>query len=252
VPFVALVFLVLLPPQLVDRTKEATAPPLAQQEITTEKRADIYMARKMYREAVETYQEAIKAEPQAARLYNKIGIAYHQQRHFNEAKRSYNRALQLDKTFSQSLNNLGTVYHAERRLRKATRTYRKALKIDPNSASFHSNLGTTLFNRGKLKQATEEFLVALNLDPKVFEHRGRSGTILQERSVENRAKLHFFMARAYASAGIFDRALLNLRRAFEDGYRKPRQVLQDPAFEPMLDMPELQALLGVGPQQAAR
>jgi len=252
VPFVGLLCLVLLPPQLVDRTKEATAPPPAQQEVSIGKRADIYMARKMYREAVETYQEAIKAKPRSAHLYNKIGIAYHQQRHFSEAKRSYNRALQLDKTFSKALNNLGTIYHAERRFKKATKTYRKALKIEPNVASFHSNLGTTLFNRGKLKLATEEFLVALQLDPKVFEHRGRSGTILQERSVEDRAKLHFFMARAYASAGIFDRAMLNLRRAFEDGYRRPRRVLEDPAFEPMLDMPELQTLLGVGPQQAAR
>ena len=251
-PFVALFCLVLLPPQLVDRTKESTAPPPAEQEITTERRADIFMARKMYREAVETYQEAIKSEPQSAHLYNKIGIAYHQQRRFTEAKRSYNRALQLDKAFSKALNNLGTVYHAERRFKKATRAYRRALKIHPDVASVHSNLGTALFSRGKFKQATEEFLVALQLDPKVFEHRGRSGTLLQERSVEDRAKYHFFMARAYASAGILDRAMLNLRRAFEDGYRRPRRVLEDPAFEPMLDMPEFQALLGIGPQQAAR
>ena len=144
------------------------------------------------------------------------------------------------------------MYHAERRFKKATRAYRRALKIHPDVASVHSNLGTALFSRGKFKQATEEFLVALQLDPKVFEHRGRSGTLLQERSVEDRAKYHFFMARAYASAGILDRAMLNLRRAFEDGYRRPRRVLEDPAFEPMLDMPEFQALLGIGPQQAAR
>ena len=76
--------------------------------------------------------------------------------------------------------------------------------------------------------------------------------MLMERSVQDRAKYHFFMARAYASAGIYDRALLNLRRAFEDGYRKPRRVLEDPVFEPLLDNAEFQVLLGIGPQQAAR
>jgi len=252
VPTAALLCLVLLPPQLVDRTKEGPGPPPDQREITTEKRADIYMARKMYREATETYLTALRAEPQSARLHNKIGIAYHQQQYFDAAKRSYERAIRADKSFSKALNNLGAVYHAERRFKKAIKTYRRSLRIDPNIASVHSNLGTALFSRGKFKQATEAFLIALQLDPKVFERRGRAGTLLQERSVEDRAKYHYFMARAYAAAGNYERALLNLRRAFEDGYRRPRKVLEDPLFEPMLDLPELQALLGIGPQQAAR
>ena len=105
-PTAALLCLVLLPPQLVDRTKEGPASPPDQREITTEKRADIYMARKMYREATETYLTALRAEPQAARLHNKIGIAYHQQQYFDAAKRSYERAIRADKSFSKALNNL--------------------------------------------------------------------------------------------------------------------------------------------------
>ena len=251
-PAAALLFLVLLPPQLVDRTKEIAAPLTAQHDLTDEKRADIFMARKMYREAIEKYQQAVQAEPGSAPLYNKLGIAYHQLHLFPNAKRNYGRAIRLDKMFSRPVNNLGTVYHAERRFKKAAKTYRKALKISPDVASIHSNLGTAYFSRGNYKKATEEFLVALQLDPKVFESRGRSGSLLMERSVQDRAKYHFFMARAYASAGIYDRALLNLRRAFEDGYRKPRRVLEDPVFEPLLDNAEFQVLLGIGPQQAAR
>lgn len=251
-PAAALLFLVLSPLQLVDRTKEVNSPATAQQDLTHEKRADIFMARKMYREAIERYQLAIEAEPASAPLYNKLGIAYHQLYRFEDAKRYYQRAIRLDRTFYRPINNLGTVHHAEHRYKKAAKTYRKALNISPNVASIHSNLGTAYFSRGKLKKATEEFLVALQLDPKVFEHRGRSGSLLMERSVEDRAKYHFFMARAYASAGIYDRALLNLRRAFEDGYRKPRKVLEDPVFAPLLDNTEFQALVGVGPQQAAR
>lgn len=251
-PAAALLFLVLLPPQLVDRTKEIQSPPAAQEGLSDEKRADIFMARKMYREAIEKYQLAIQAEPGSAPLYNKLGIAYHQLHLFPAAKRSYERAIRLDKTFSRPVNNLGTVHHAERRFKKAAKTYRKALKISPNVASIHSNLGTAYFSRGNYKKATEEFLVALQLDPQVFEARGRSGSLLLERSVEDRAKYYFFMARAYASARIYERALLNLKRAFEDGYRKPRKVLDDPVFAPLLDNLEFQALVGVGPRQAAR
>jgi tetratricopeptide (TPR) repeat protein len=208
------------------------------------------MARKMYREAVETYQQALEQEPQAARLHNKLGIAFHHQLDFGRARKNYEKAIKLQKDFSQAVNNLGTVFYAQRRYKKAAQTYQKALKYSPDSASIHSNLGTAHFARGKYKEATKEYLIALQLDPNVFEHRSSVGTLLQDRSVEDRAKYHFFMARAYAQAGILDRALLYLRRSLEEGYGKRKQIAEDAAFEALWENPEFQALI-VGEQQAA-
>ena len=241
---------VLLPPQLVDRTKEAAALPPAQTEISDETRADIYMARKMYREAIETYGTFLAAYPGDYRVHNKLGIAYHHLSKLVDAKRQYQRAFQLNKRFFRAQNNLGTVYYAQRRYKKATKTYRKALKIYPDSASIHSNLGTAYFRRGKYKKASAEFLTALRLDRMVFESRGTFGTLLQERSVQDRAKYYYYMAKAYAGAGIYDKALLNLRRAIEDGYKKRKQIPEEPVFEPLLDNPEFQALIGLGQQTA--
>ncbi len=241
---------VLLPPQLVDRTKEAAPSLSAQAELSDETRADIHMARKMYREAIETYEKALVAQPRDYRVYNKLGIAYHHLTKLSEAKRHYQRAIKLNKRFFHAHNNLGTVYYAERRHKKAAKTYRKALKISPGSASIHSNLGTAYFRRGKYKKASEEFLTALQLDPMVFDARGTFGTLLQERSVQDRAKYYYYMAKAYAGAGIYDKALLSLRRAIEDGYRKRKKILEEPLFEPLLDNPEFQAILGLVQQSA--
>jgi len=47
------------------------------------------MARKMYREAIETYSEGPKDSPILA---NKIGIGYHQLLSLDLAKRNYDRA----------------------------------------------------------------------------------------------------------------------------------------------------------------
>ena len=99
---------VLLPPQLVDRTKEPRPAPSAGSELSEETRADIYMARKMYREAIETYERALAAQPGAYRVHNKLGIAYHHLTKLPQAKRHYQRALKLDKGFFQARNNLGT------------------------------------------------------------------------------------------------------------------------------------------------
>lgn len=246
----AMLMLLVLLPQLVDRTDEIVQPPPAQMEVTLEQRADIYMARKMYREAVETYQTALQERPQAPHLHNKLGIAYHHQMAFGQAKNSYQKAIKLDKEFAQAINNLGTVFYAQRRYKKAAKTYRKALKHNPDSASIHSNLGTAYFARKKYKDATKQYIIALQLDPKVFESRNTVGTLLQDRSVEDRAKYHYFLAKAYAAAGIFDRALLYLRRALEEGYGHRKRIPDEPEFAPLLENAEFQALVFPEEQRA--
>ena len=166
---------------------------------------------------------------------------------FGQARKSYERAAKLDKDFAQAINNMGTVFYAQKRFKKAAKMYRKALDLTPNSASIHSNLGTALFARKKFKQATQEYLIALQLDPEVFEHRNTVGTLLQERSVEDRARYHYFLAKAYAAAGIYDRALLYLRRSLEEGFgRKPDSIVSEKEFEQLRENPQFLNILYPG------
>lgn len=228
--------------QLVDRTKEVGKPDPGAMDVTLERRADIYMARKMYREAGETYRQAIRLEPDSAKLVNKLGISYHQLQLLGNAKKEYERAWKLDKGYAQALNNLGTVYHAQQRYSRASRTYKRALQVSPYSASIYSNLGTSFFARGRFKDASRAYLKALELDPDVFETRGSFGTLLQERSVGDRGKYYYFMAKAYAGVEMWDRAILYLRKSLEEGFGGPRKIASDSAFEAMRELPEFQRL----------
>ena len=55
-------------------------------QLKPEDRGDVYMARKMYREAIEAYEEA----PQdSAVVWNKLGIAYHQMMQLDAAMKRY-------------------------------------------------------------------------------------------------------------------------------------------------------------------
>ncbi len=228
--------------QLIDRTKQSGGPDPTATELSPEKRADIYMARKMYREAGDTYKEALRGEPNSAKLVNKLGISYHQLMLLNSARREYERAWKMDKTYSQALNNLGTVHHAQGRYRRAIRAYKRALQVSPYAASTYSNMGTSYFARRKFKDASRAYRKALELDPNVFEIRGNFGTLLQERSVGNRGKYYYFMARAYAGAEMHDRAILYLRKALEEGYGGPKKIAGDPAFVGMRELPAFQRL----------
>lgn len=239
---VGLVFASLLPGQLVDRTKDLARPIPTGHELTLERRADIFMARKMYREAGDTYKEALRSEPDSAKLTNKLGISYHQLMLLNSARREYERAWKLDKNYSQALNNLGTVHHAQGNYKRAIRTYKKALEVSPYSASIYSNLGTSYFARRKFKDASQSYLKALQLDPNVFETRGTFGTLLQERSVGNRGKYYYFMAKAYAGVEAWDRAILYLRKALEEGFGSPRKIAGDSSFDAMHDLPAFQRI----------
>jgi len=236
----------LLVPQLVDKTAQAPASPMPA-ELTAERRADILMARKMYREAADSYQEALKDPKQKDRahvLYNKLGIAYHQQQQFDLARRYYQRAIRANKNYSEALNNLGTVYYAGKSYRRALSQYKKALKLSPESSSIYSNLGTAYFARRQYKQASEAYATALKLDPEIFEHRSSFGSILQERSVEDRARFHYYLAKTYAAAGYSDRALQYLRRALEEGYKERDKIKEEASFASLQDNPEFLQLLG--------
>jgi len=228
--------------QLVDRTDQSRDPDPRAVNLTLERRGDIYMARKMYREAGETYTEAILMEPDSAKLVNKLGISYHQLMMLDDARKQYQRAWKIDKTYGQALNNLGTVYHAKGKYRQAVRTYRQALKISPYSASIYSNLGTSQFARRRFKDASAAYLKALELDPNVFEVKGNFGTMLQERSVGNRGKYYYFMAKAYAGVEMWERAILYLRKALEEGYGNARKLAGESAFEAMHELPGFQRL----------
>jgi tetratricopeptide (TPR) repeat protein len=213
--------------------------------LSPERRGDIYMARKMYREAVEMYQQA----PQdSAVIWNKIGIAYHQMLKLDVARKHYEKAIKLNPNYSEAINNLGTVYYAKKSYRRATNYYKKALRLAPKSASIYSNLGTAYFARKKYKEAFEAYQMALSLDPEVFEHRSTYGVMLQERTVEERAKFHYYLARTYAKAGDFEHALIYMRKALEEGFKEKQKFLEAPEFEKMRETAEFQALIKLEPK----
>ena len=219
---------------------QAPNPPLS-----VESRGDIFMARKMYREAIDVFREDKTKSPV---ILNKIGIAYHQMQQLDNARKYYEQSVKLKPDYAEAINNLGTVYYAKKSFGRATRYYQRALKYAPKSASIYSNLGTAYFARKKYKEAMETYQTALKLDPDVFENHGSYGVLLEERNVEERAKFHFHMAKLYAQTGRNDLALQYLRKALEEGYKDKKKIAEDPDFQAMRDLPEFKELLALEPR----
>ncbi|HUJ21732.1 MAG TPA: tetratricopeptide repeat protein [Bryobacteraceae bacterium] len=230
--------------KLAAQIEPVPAAPATPAALAPEKRADILMARKMYREAAEVYKDC----PDSAVIENKIGIAYHQMLQTEIAKKYYERATKLDPDYAEAVNNLGTIYYSKKNYGRAIKLYRRALKLSPESASIYSNLGTAYFAKRNYKLAAETYQKALALDPDVFEHRSSWGVLLQERSVEERAKFHYYLAKTYAKAGMTERALLYIRKALEEGFTERKKFMEDPEFVSLRKLPEFQELLAMEPR----
>jgi tetratricopeptide (TPR) repeat protein len=221
------------------------AAPASPPKLSFEQRGDLYMARKMYREAIETYREGAQ---NSAVLWDKIGIAYHQLGDLASAKKSYEHAIKLDKKYPDAINNIGTVLYAQKKYRSAISRYNRALTFAPESASIWSNLGTALYARGKFEEMTKAYAKALELDPNVFEAHGSVGTRMQDRGVADKARYHYEMARMYANAGKNELALQYLRKALEEGFKEREKLEQAKEFTALRDTPEFKELMTLEPR----
>lgn len=224
---------------------DVPAAALAQPNISNELRGDIYMARKMYREAIDMYRDGPK---DSAVLANKIGIAFHQLSLLDLAKKNYERSIKLDPKYSEAINNLGTIYYTQKNYRRSISLYKRALKVSEPAASIYSNLGAAYFGRKDYKQATEYYQEALKLDPDVFEHHSNFGTIMQERDVEERATYHLYLAKMYAKNGSPERALIYLRKALEEGVKDREKIPAMPEFAALKTDPAFVELIAQNPK----
>ena len=213
--------------------------------LSPEQRADLFMARKMFREAIETYG---RIEPVTAVTLNKIGIAYQQQCDHAEARKYYQRAIKAQSNFAEAINNLGTLYYSQRSYRRATALYKRALALQPLSATIHINLGMAFLARHNDAEWQRHLRRALELDPGILERRGGYGVMIEERNTTERAKFDFYMARIYAKSGKNELALQYIRKALECGFKDRKKLLEDEDFAAVRQLPEFDELMKQPPK----
>jgi tetratricopeptide (TPR) repeat protein len=218
-------------------------------DLSDEQMADLYMARKEYREASQLYKRLVDQDPQNAVYFNKLGIAMHQQTVLGQALKCYERAVKLDPAYADAQNNIGTIYYQRKKYGKAIKAYQKAIAIRNDMPVLYSNLAYAYFEDKKYEQAIGAFRQALAMDPQLFERSSsRNGSILQDRSVGDRGKFYFLLAKSYAEAGNLERCLIYLRKAKDEGYKQLAAIKEDPSFAAVIKNPAIQEVLAPRPE----
>ena len=220
-------------------------PDVPRRVLSMEQRANLFMVRKKYPQAIEFYQFALEKEPKKASLWNRLGIAWHFMGDIRQARKAYKRAYQVDRTSGQAMNNIGTTYFVVNRYRKSIRFYLRALQLEPANPTYHLNLGTAYFHIGKYEKAAQEYRFAIQKDPGILSRSGNLGTSMQARSWDER--MYFQVAKIMAALDRFPEAVRYLRRAIEDGFGNFKKIENDPDLQRMAEYPPYVELLRTPP-----
>ncbi len=213
-----------------------------------EARGDALRGEKLYPEAEAAFNEALKRSPgKNAVLHNKIGITQLQMSRYTEARKSFELAIKANKAFAEAHNNLGVIHYIQKKYRRSEKQYRRALALNNASASVHNNLATAYFAEKKFDEAMVEYQRAMELDPEIFERHSRFGVAAQMSSPEDRATFDYVLAKMYAKNGNTERALQQLKKALEDGYKEIGKVYQDEEFTQLRKDPRFGELMSSQP-----
>lgn len=109
--------------------------------------------------ALNAYQQAIQKSP-SARLYQKLGVVYLQQKMYNAAIQASREAIKHAPHMMDAYFIMGSSYSDINQPEKAIQVYQQALKVDPEYANAYYGLGFEYLKTQQFDQALTAFKTA--------------------------------------------------------------------------------------------
>ena len=148
-------------------------------------------ARKLYRQALDTWQRILPADaPELASTMNNLGALYATEGRYWDAEFYYRRALEI-RPLPNTRNNLAEMYRAEGRYSQAEKIYRELIETlppdDPTLGTVFNNLGELCRQKGRKAEARQYYHQALAIWEKTLgpEHPYKAATLQNLALVEN-------------------------------------------------------------------
>ncbi len=134
-----------------------------------------------FTEAVISYKNALKLQPNSPDLYFNLGIALTHLNRLEEAATTYQQAIKVNPNFFEAHGNLGIILQRQGKLDEAIASYQAGLKINPQDARGYYNLGTALRDNGDLVAAVNSYKKAILLFPNYTDAHNNLGETLRDQ-----------------------------------------------------------------------
>jgi predicted O-linked N-acetylglucosamine transferase (SPINDLY family) len=132
------------------------------------------------REALDHYEQAIRAMPNFAEAHNNRGVALKALGRVEQALASFERAIALNPDYGKAHANLGNALGQLKRSSEALRAYDRAIHLDPGHAEAHCNRGVVLRELGRLNESLASIDRAIALKPDRADSHGHRGESLHD------------------------------------------------------------------------
>jgi tetratricopeptide (TPR) repeat protein len=187
-------------------------------------------------EAITQFQKALQIKPNYAEACYNLGNTLFQKGEIDEAIVRYQRALQIKPDYTNARYNLGYALLQKGRVDEAIIQFQKVLQLKPDHAEAHYNLADALVQKGSMAEAIIQFQKALQIKPDFPDaqndlawelatsplasvRNGRQAVELAQRANQLTGGTDLdivgTLAAAYAEAGQFDEAILNVQKAID-------------------------------------
>ncbi len=144
--------------------------------------------------AVDSFEEAIRLDPDRVGVHATLGSALAELGRFDEAVAHLTEAVNRHAEDGRSCYNLGTILGMQGRFAEAVPYYEQALILTPDDADLQNNCGFALLRLGRMESAREHLERAIALNP-------------------DHADAHFNLGALLASFGLNEQAETQLRTA---------------------------------------
>ena len=118
-----------------------------------------------YQEAIESYKQAIRIEPDYADAHNNLGITYGKLGRWQDAIESYKQAIRIEPDYAEAHYNLGFAYDELGLYQDAIESYKQAIRIKSDLAESHFNLGVAYDRLGRSQDAIEAYKQTIRIKP---------------------------------------------------------------------------------------
>lgn len=118
----------------------------------------IYVLQRRFRDAEESFKEAIRQDPTNPDYYVELGKIYFRSRMYNEALANFSKALQQDPNAREAYFGRGNTLYRLGNADEAKVDFKSGLSIDPSLAPYHFNWGWAYLRAGSHDKAIDEFI----------------------------------------------------------------------------------------------
>ena len=209
---------------------------------SAEMKGDLERVHNNYFLAISYYQQALRADPRNPAVLNKLGIAELKIGDRGPARKHFSQALKYDPRNISALNNLGAVSYLDKKYKNAVKYLKQALELDESSAPAHLNLAEAWMGMGQIDRAMTEYARALELDADILTE-STTGVSARVSTPEQRARVNFPIAKAYAKRGNIEGALEYLKRARDGRFPEMSRVYKDQEFAVLWTDPRLEKIV---------